>query len=92
MGKNVSFTQKWVKNLVKFTGSEKIFKSNLKVLTLIRLGGWHEKPPLEISVHHFQVVSENDLSLGDYEIQNLSRAQINSVFKFLCTSMKILQF
>ena len=35
----MSFTQKWVKNLVKFTGSEKIFKSNLKVLTLIRLGG-----------------------------------------------------
>ena len=32
MGKNVSFTQKWVKNLVKFSGSEKIFKNILKVL------------------------------------------------------------
>ena len=30
--KNVSFTQKWVKNLVKFPGSEKIFKNILKVL------------------------------------------------------------
>ena len=32
MDKNVSFTQKWVKNLVKFPGSEKIFKNILKVL------------------------------------------------------------
>ena len=36
MGKNVSFTQKWVKNLVKFPGSEKIFKNILKVLKRIK--------------------------------------------------------
>ena len=32
MGKNVSFKKKWVKNLVQFPGSEKIFKN------LVRLG------------------------------------------------------
>ena len=36
MGKNVSFTQKRVKNLVKFSGSEKIFKNILKVLKRIK--------------------------------------------------------
>ena len=32
MGKNVSFKKKWVKNLVQFPGSEKIFKN------MVRLG------------------------------------------------------
>ena len=36
MDKNVSFTKKWVKNLVKFLGSEKFFKNIVKVLKRIR--------------------------------------------------------
>ena len=36
MGKNVSFTQKWVKNLVKFPGSEIFFKNILKVLKRVK--------------------------------------------------------
>ena len=43
MGKNVSFTQKWVKNLVKFPGSEKIFKNILKVLKKIKKGFFLQK-------------------------------------------------
>ena len=57
----MSFTQKWVKNLVKFTGSEKIFKSNLKVLTLIRLGGGtrshHWRYPFTISKWFQRMIS-----------------------------------
>ena len=33
---NLSFTQKWVKNLVKFSGSKKDFKNILKVLKRIK--------------------------------------------------------
>jgi hypothetical protein len=42
MGKNVSFTQKWVKNLVKFPGFEKIFKNILKVLKRIKKGFFYK--------------------------------------------------
>ena len=36
MDKDVSFKQKWVTNLVKFSSSEKIFKNIVKVLKRIK--------------------------------------------------------
>ena len=50
----MSFTQKWVKNLVKFPGSEKIFKNILKVLKKIKKGFFFAKMGKKLKAN-FQV-------------------------------------
>ena len=43
------------------------------ILTLISVGGGSSSPPQQVSVRRFYVVRDNELSFGDFYLQNLSK-------------------
>ena len=90
--KNVSFTQKWVKNLVKFPGSEKIFKNILKVFKL--KFAWVTKPlnfiyPFLRKTHIFLPIDTCNLFLPGLCILNLTKSQKCTKLILVVPSSKI---